>query len=97
MAIGEPAFLCVAETARTLGLSELTIYRRVWDGSLPALRLKQDGAIRIPVSPLDEIARQSESPERRAPAPSRQSRRRRTAGTTWSPRHEPLGRPAGHR
>jgi predicted DNA-binding transcriptional regulator AlpA len=31
----EPAYLSVAETARTLGLSEDTVYRRVADGSLP--------------------------------------------------------------
>ncbi len=57
----EPAFLSVAETARALGLSEATVYRRVSDGSLPVLRLSAHGAIRIPVSVLDEFARPSES------------------------------------
>ncbi len=41
-------YLSVAETARALGLSEATVYRRVWDGSLPVVRLSDHGAIRIP-------------------------------------------------
>lgn len=61
MVTTEPAYLSVAATARTLGLSEATVYRRVWDGSLPVLRLSEHGAIRIPVSGLDEFARPSES------------------------------------
>ena len=56
-----PAFLSVAETARTLGVSEATVYRRVLDGSLPVLRLSENGAIRIPVAALDRFARASES------------------------------------
>ena len=36
-----------------LGLSELTIYRRDWDGSLPVLRLSENGAIRIARSALE--------------------------------------------
>ena len=54
MSIVEPSFLSVAEAARTLGLSEDTIYRRVADGSLPTLRLTENGAIRIPRTALDE-------------------------------------------
>jgi excisionase family DNA binding protein len=62
MTTNEASYLSVAETARTLGLSEATVYRRVWDGSLPVLRLSENGAIRIPVSVLAEFARPSESP-----------------------------------
>ena len=61
MSTAEPAYLSVAETARTLGLSEATIYRRGWDGSLPIVRLSETGAIRIPPSALEVPA------ERRAP------------------------------
>ena len=57
-----PAFLSVAETARTLGLSEATVYRRVSDGSLPVLRLSEHGAIRIPASAITaEFAHRGES------------------------------------
>ncbi|HEX2112696.1 MAG TPA: helix-turn-helix domain-containing protein [Gaiellaceae bacterium] len=64
-----PAYLCVAEVAQTLGLSEATVYRRVWDGSLPVVRLSEHGAIRIPTSVLTEFARPSEPPPvRRGPA-----------------------------
>jgi excisionase family DNA binding protein len=45
-------YLSVRETARTLGLSEATVYRRVWDGSLPVVRLTDHGAIRIPRAAL---------------------------------------------
>ena len=53
MSTAEPAFLSVSEAARTLGLSEATVYRRVWDGSLPVVRLSDTGAIRIPRSALE--------------------------------------------
>ncbi len=49
----EADYLSVAEAARLLGLSELTIYRRVWDGSVPVLRLSEGGAIRIPRHALE--------------------------------------------
>ncbi len=52
MRTAEPAYLSVAEAARTLGLSEDTIYRRCHDGSLPIVRLTEHGAIRIPRSAL---------------------------------------------
>ena len=57
MRVVEPSFLSVAEAARTLGLSEDTIYRRVADGSLPALRLTAHGAIRIPRTAVESPAR----------------------------------------
>ena len=46
-------YLSVAEAASLLNLSEPTIYRRVWDGSLPIVRLSEHGAIRIPRSALE--------------------------------------------
>jgi excisionase family DNA binding protein len=48
----ETTYLSVAEVAQTLGLSEATVYRRVWDGSLPVVRLSDRGAIRIPRAAL---------------------------------------------
>ncbi len=56
--------MSVAETARALGLSETTVYRRVWDGALPSLRLSEHGAIRIPRAAIFEFAPTSESPNR---------------------------------
>jgi excisionase family DNA binding protein len=49
----EAAYFSVAEVAQTLGLSEATVYRRVWDGSLPVLRLSEQGAIRIPRAAIE--------------------------------------------
>jgi excisionase family DNA binding protein len=64
MTTTESAYLSVAEVAQTLGLSKLTIYRRIWHGSLPALRLSERGAVRIPASVLEELAHTSEAPVR---------------------------------
>ena len=52
MHTAETEYLSVAEAANLLRLSEPTIYRRVWDGSLPVVRLSENGAIRIPRSAL---------------------------------------------
>ena len=49
----QPAYVSVAQVARALDLSEATIYRRVWDRSLPVLRLSEHGAIRIPRDALE--------------------------------------------
>ena len=59
-----PEFLSVAETAKRLRLSEITVYRSVWSGRLPAVRLAEHGAIRIPRAALEEFARRSERPAR---------------------------------
>jgi excisionase family DNA binding protein len=72
MATTESAYLSVAELAQTLGLNEATVYRRVWDGSLPTVRLSERGAIRIPATALDEFARTSETPAR-APRTAREA------------------------
>ena len=49
-------YVSVQEAARLLDLSEATVYRRVWDGSLPVLRLSEGGAIRIPRDALEAPA-----------------------------------------
>ena len=63
MATAETAYVSVAEAAR-LDLSETTIYRRVWDGSLPALRLSEHGAIRIPRAAVESPASSAAHPSR---------------------------------
>ena len=45
--------MSVGEAARTLGLSEATVYPRVWDGSLPIVRLSEQDAIRFPRTALE--------------------------------------------
>ena len=54
--------------AQTLGLSETTVRRRVWDGSLPCLRLSEHGAIRIPRTAI-ELERAVHLPPRRSEIP----------------------------
>ena len=49
----ESEFLTVGEFAARLRVSEPTVYRRVRDGTLPIVRLTENGAIRIPASALD--------------------------------------------
>jgi integrase len=49
----ETEFLTVAEFAARLRVSEPTVYRRVADGTLPVVRLSDNGAIRIPASALE--------------------------------------------
>ncbi len=53
MPVTETEYLSVTEAASLLRLSEPTIYRRVQDGSLPVVRLSENGAIRIPRSALE--------------------------------------------
>ena len=50
-----PEFLTVSEFARCLRVSEPTIYRRISDGTLSAIRLGETGAIRVPVAELDRL------------------------------------------
>ena len=57
----EGDYFSVAETARTLGLIEAAVYRRVWDGSLPVFAPDEHGATGSPGTLL------SLPPERRAP------------------------------
>jgi len=45
--------LDVDEAAKRLNVSRATIYRLVGDGRLPAFRLSEAGALRIPADELD--------------------------------------------
>ena len=54
LATAEPEnFLTVSEVAARLRVSAPTVYRRVQDGTLRAVRLSENGAIRIPRSALE--------------------------------------------
>ena len=35
------------DVARQLGVSRVTVYRRIWDGSLPAVRIGENGPLRV--------------------------------------------------
>ena len=50
----EAEFLPVAEVAARLRVSPLTVYRRVADGTLAAVRLGEAGPIRIRAADLEE-------------------------------------------
>jgi excisionase family DNA binding protein len=50
----ETPLLRVTEVADLLGVSKHTVYRRIHDGSLPAVRLSEPtGLLRIPQNELD--------------------------------------------
>ena len=49
----EREWLSVKEVAFELGLHPTAVYRAIDNGALPALRLHEHGAIRIPRSALD--------------------------------------------
>ena len=51
-AIPESELLTVDEVAERLRVSPATVYRRVHDATLPALRIGEHGPIRIPVAAL---------------------------------------------
>jgi excisionase family DNA binding protein len=52
----EAQYLTVAEFARRLRVAPVTIYRRIGDGSLAAVRLGPNGPIRVRASELDRLA-----------------------------------------
>jgi excisionase family DNA binding protein len=52
--VREREWLSVREVAFELGLHPTAVYRAVDNGSLPALRLHEHGAIRIHKSVLDQ-------------------------------------------
>lgn len=57
-----PRFLRVGEVAKALNTSKATVYRRVHEGSLPALRLGDGTAsLRIDAEELDRWLHRSES------------------------------------
>lgn len=48
--------LTITEAAAQLNVSRVTVYRRVWDGSLPAVRLGYgQHALRIPANELTDF------------------------------------------
>ncbi|WP_199513906.1 helix-turn-helix domain-containing protein [Nucisporomicrobium flavum] len=49
-----PRFLSVAETAKTLGMSEMTLYRAIKAGEFPAVRIR--GRLIVPSRVLEELA-----------------------------------------
>lgn len=53
-AVPEPRrFFSVAEVARMLGMSEMTLYRAIHAGEFPAVRIR--GRLIVPAKALDEI------------------------------------------
>jgi excisionase family DNA binding protein len=50
-----PALLTVREVADTLRVDPSTAYRYVADGTLPSIRLRADGTIRIPTAELRRL------------------------------------------
>jgi excisionase family DNA binding protein len=51
----ESNLLTVAEVAQRLNVSKPTVYRRIWEGQIPALRIgEQIGPLRVPADELDE-------------------------------------------
>ncbi len=52
-----PALLTPAQVANRLGVSRVTIYRRVWDGSLPALRVGETGPLRFEPEAVERLLR----------------------------------------
>jgi excisionase family DNA binding protein len=54
----EPAFCSVAEAAAWLGVSTITVRRRIDDGTLPRIQLGGKGcSVRIPAEALSQLAR----------------------------------------
>lgn len=48
------SLLSPAEVARRLGVGRMTVYRRIADGSLPAVRISGDaGPLRVPADELE--------------------------------------------
>ena len=51
---GESPWLSVAETARELGISEMTLYRAIQAGDFPAVRVRN--RLIVPRRALDDLA-----------------------------------------
>jgi excisionase family DNA binding protein len=56
--------LTVAEAARRLRQSPVSVYRRVADGQLPALRVGEKGPLRIEEEALERLLRPANTSER---------------------------------
>ncbi|MEO5576785.1 MAG: helix-turn-helix domain-containing protein [Gaiellaceae bacterium] len=52
-----PALLTPAQVANRLGVSRVTVYRRVWDGSLPAFRVGETGPLRFEADAVERLLR----------------------------------------
>jgi excisionase family DNA binding protein len=50
-----PSLLSVAEAAAALGVSPITVRRRIASGELSAVRVGERGAVRIDAAALDEL------------------------------------------
>jgi excisionase family DNA binding protein len=46
--------LTVAETARRLNVSKPTVYRRIYEGQIPAVRIGEPGPLRVPADELEQ-------------------------------------------
>jgi excisionase family DNA binding protein len=57
----QPEYLTVAEVSHRLRVSVPTIYRRCADGTLPHIRIGDDGPIRIPARQLERLYEQTVS------------------------------------
>ena len=55
--------LRVDEVAERLGVSRVTVYRRVWDGSLPALRVGEAGPLRFEPEAVERLLRPARGDE----------------------------------
>ena len=55
----ERRWLTVDEVAALLAVSKLTVYRRIWAGDLPAIKLGGVGLLRIASDDLDDFLRRS--------------------------------------
>jgi excisionase family DNA binding protein len=51
----DSVLVSVSDAARALSVSEATIRRRIAAGALAALRIGEGGAVRVPVSALEEL------------------------------------------
>ncbi len=72
-AVTSEEFLTVAEVAARLRCSPVTVYRRIHDGSIPAVRIGNDvGLLRIPARELEArlFASEGESATRRSLNPA---------------------------
>jgi excisionase family DNA binding protein len=49
-----PRLLRTAEVAKLLGLHRNTVYRKISDGSLPAVRIGEDGSLRVDAAELED-------------------------------------------
>ena len=71
MPANDALYLSVSEFAHAVRLSEATVRRAHAEGRLRAVRLRPDGALRIPRSELDRLLLSSPNPARVTPPSAR--------------------------